>query len=141
MDRPGSLLVVEDENVLRSLVCHFLRTAGYKVSEAEDGAEGVKRYEEEGPFDLILLDLNLPVFSGIEVSRRVKARNPDQKIMILSAVIVRDHEEALFQMGVNHFLTKPYHPENLLAHIGLELARPIGSHTPEHVIRASPHWL
>jgi DNA-binding response OmpR family regulator len=127
MDRRGSLLVVEDEAVLRSLVCHFLRNEGYEVAEAEDGGEGVRIYEKDGPFDLLLLDLNLPVFSGVEVSRRVKERNPDQKIMILSAAIVRENEEALLSLGVNHFLTKPYHPENLLAHIGLELNRPIGS--------------
>ncbi len=123
MDRRGTLLVVEDEAVLRSLVSHFLRHEGYDVSEAEDGGEGVRRFREEGPFDLILLDLNLPVFSGVEVSRQVKEERPDQKIMILSAVIVREHEEALRKIGVNHFLTKPYHPENLLAHIRLELNR------------------
>jgi DNA-binding response OmpR family regulator len=127
MDRRESLLVVEDEAVLRSLVCHFLRNEGYEVAEAEDGGEGVRIYQENGPFDLILLDLNLPIFSGVEVSRRVKERNPDQKIMILSAAIIRENEEALLGLGVNHFLTKPYHPENLLAHIRMELNRPIGS--------------
>jgi DNA-binding response OmpR family regulator len=127
MDRRESLLVVEDEAVLRSLVCHFLRNEGYEVAEAEDGGEGVRIYQENGPFDLILLDLNLPIFSGVEVSRRVKERNPDQKILILSAAIIRENEEALLRLGVNHFLTKPYHPENLLAHIRMELNRPIGS--------------
>jgi DNA-binding response OmpR family regulator len=131
MDRRRSLLVVEDEAVLRSLVCHFLRNEGYEISEAEDGEEGVRRYVEDGPFDLILLDLNLPVFSGVEVTRRVKEKNPSQKIMILSAAIVRENEEALIGLGVNHFLTKPYHPENLLAHIKLELNRPVGSMSSE----------
>ncbi len=131
MDRRGCLLVVEDESVLRSLVCHFLRNEGYEVSEAEDGGEGVRVYEQEGPFDLILLDLNLPIFSGVEVSRRVKQRNPDQKILILSAAIVRENEEALKKMGVHHFLTKPYHPENLLAHIRLELSRTAASRSSD----------
>jgi DNA-binding response OmpR family regulator len=121
MERRGTLLLVEDEAVLRSLVSQFLRSAGYEVAEAEDGGEGVRVYQEKGPFDLLLVDLNLPVFSGVEVCRRVKSRCPSQKVMICSAAIVSEHEEALMGLGVDHFLTKPYHPENLLAHIRQEI--------------------
>ena len=124
MEWRGSLLLVEDEKVLRMLVSQFLRGEGYEVCEAEDGGEGVRRYLENGPFDLLLVDLNLPVFSGVEVCRRIKLESPAQKMMICSAAIVREHEDALMNMGVNHFLTKPYHPESLLAHIRLELDRP-----------------
>ena len=127
MERRGSLLLVEDEDVLRMLVGQFLRGEGYQVSEARDGGEGVRRYLEEGPFDLLLVDLNLPVFSGVEVCRRVKGANPLQKVMICSAAIVREHENDLVGLGINHFLTKPYHPAKLLAHIRLELGPPPGS--------------
>ena len=121
MERRETLLLVEDEAILRSLVAQFLRNEGYKVVEAEDGGDGVRRYQEEGPFDLLLVDLNLPVFSGVEVCRRVKSRCPSQKVMICSAAIVREHEEALVALGVDHFLTKPYHPEDLLTHIRQEI--------------------
>ena len=121
MERRDTLLIVEDEAVLRDLVSQFLRNEGYEVTEAEDGETGVRRYLDEGPFDLLLVDLNLPVFSGVEVSRRVKLRCPSQKIMICSAAIVGEHEEALLVLGIDHFLTKPYHPESLLAHIRLEI--------------------
>ena len=122
MDRRATLLVVEDEAVLRSLVCHFLRNEGYEVHEAENGEEGVRVFQNEGPFDLILLDLNLPVFSGVEVSRQVKLAQPSQRILILSAAILGENEASLLKLGVRHFLTKPYHPEQLLAHIRLELS-------------------
>jgi DNA-binding response OmpR family regulator len=131
MERRGSLLLVEDEAVLRMLVAQFLRSEGYQVCEAEDGGEGVRRFREDGPFDLLLVDLNLPVFSGVEVCRRIKLESPAQKVMICSAAIVREHEDALISLGVNHFLTKPYHPEHLLAHIRLELDRP-------EALRANP---
>ena len=131
MERRGSLLLVEDESVLRMLVSQFLRNEGYEVCEAEDGGEGVRRYLEDGPFDLLLVDLNLPVFSGVEVCRRVKGRSPGQRVMILSAAIIKEHEDALVSLGVDHFLTKPYHPENLLAHIRLELDRPGASKSTE----------
>ena len=123
MDRRVSLLLVEDEEVLRQLVGQFLRSEGFDVAEAADGGEGVRRFREEGPFDLLLLDLNLPVFSGVEVCRRVKHADPLQKVMICSAAIVREHEDALRGMGVSQFLTKPYHPAHLVAQIRLALGR------------------
>jgi DNA-binding response OmpR family regulator len=121
MERRGSVLLVEDEEVLRGLVAQFLRGEGFDVSEAADGGEGVQRYLDEGPFDLLLLDLNLPVFSGVEVARQVKQHRPSQPVLICSAAIVQEHEDALRRIGVNRFLSKPYHPESLLAHIRLEM--------------------
>lgn len=126
MERRGSLLLVEDEAVLRTLVAQFLRNEGYDVQEAEDGGEGVRRFLEEGPFDLLLVDLKMPVLSGVEVCRRVKRSSPDQRVMVCSAAISREHEEDLRGVGVTHLLTKPYHPESLLAHIRQELIRPSG---------------
>ena len=117
MNSIGTLLLVEDENVLRGLVAQFLRGASYHVVEAADGPEGVAKYADDGPFDLAILDLNLPGFSGVEVCRRIRQARPDQHVMICSAAIVRDAEDALLAMGVDHFLTKPYHPEVLLAHV------------------------
>ena len=121
MERRGSLLLVEDEDVLRMLVAQFLRAEGFQVCEAADGAEGVAKFASDGPFDLLLVDLNLPHLSGVEVCRRVRKMAPDQKVMICSAAIVSDHEAALHAVGVDHFLTKPYHPDALLAHIRQEI--------------------
>jgi DNA-binding response OmpR family regulator len=124
---PGSLLLVEDEDRLRGLVAQFLRGEGFQVVEAGDGPEGVERFADSGPFDLALLDLNLPVFSGVEVCRRIKRANPAQRVIICSAAILPGHEDALTALGVDHFLTKPYHPEELIAHITQEIgprARP-----------------
>jgi DNA-binding response OmpR family regulator len=120
-NRLGILLLVEDEQRLRGLVAQFLRGEGYTVVEAGDGAEGVKRFADSGPFDLVLVDLNLPVFSGVEVCRRIKRTRPEQSMMVCSAAIVGDHERALAAMGVHHYLTKPYHPEDLIAHIKQEI--------------------
>lgn len=119
--RQGTLLLVEDEHILRGLVAQFLRGEGFQVTEAADGPEGVARFSDSGPFDLILVDLNLPVFSGVEVCRRIRHRRPDQRMMICSAAILADHEQDLGALGIDHFLTKPYHPEDLLMHIAQEL--------------------
>lgn len=117
----GTLLLVEDEHLLRSLVAQFLRSEGFVVTEACDGAEGVARFTDSGPFDLLLVDLNLPVFSGVEVCRQIRQQKPDQRVMICSAAIVGEHERDLGALGIDHYLTKPYHPEDLLAHISQEI--------------------
>jgi DNA-binding response OmpR family regulator len=98
-----------------------LRSEGFAVVEAADGPEGVERFQNSGPFDLVLLDLNLPGFSGVEVCRRIKRSRPSQRVLICSAAVLRSHEIDLATLGVRHFLTKPYHPEHLLAHIELEV--------------------
>jgi DNA-binding response OmpR family regulator len=119
----GSLLLVEDEHRLRALVAQFLRSEGFQVVEAGDGQEGVDRFADSGPFDLVLVDINLPVFSGVEVCRRIKRDHPEQRMLICSAAILHDHELALDALGIKHYLTKPYHPEDLMAHIDLEIGQ------------------
>jgi DNA-binding response OmpR family regulator len=123
MERRGSLLLVEDEEVLRGLVAQFLRGVGFWLVEAGDGPEGVTRFLDSGPFDLALVDLNLPGFTGVEVCRRIRGARPDQPIIICSAAILPEHEAALLDLGIAHFLTKPYHPEALVAHITDELGQ------------------
>ena len=117
----GALLLVEDEYRLRTLVAQVLQGEGYRVVEAADGPEGVERFADAGPFDLLLVDLNLPGFSGVEVCRRVLTRHPGQRIMICSAAIVPESERDLHALGIDHFLTKPYRAEDLLAHIASEI--------------------
>jgi DNA-binding response OmpR family regulator len=124
----GTLLLVEDEDRLRDLVAQFLRCEGFRVVEAADGPQGVERFRDSGPFDLVLADLNLPVFSGVEVCRRIKRCKPEQRVMICSAAILGDHQNALKALGIDHFLTKPYHPEDLITHIHQEIgSRPIAA--------------
>lgn len=121
MTRQLRLLLVEDEAVLRGLVAQFLRSAGFEVFEACDGPDGVDRFDCDGPFDLALVDLNLPGFSGVEVCRRLRLASPDQKILVCSAAVTSESEQSLRAIGVQNFLTKPYHPEALLSHIRREV--------------------
>jgi two-component system OmpR family response regulator len=127
MDRRGSLLIVEDEDVLRMLVCQFLRAEGFQVCEAADGAEGVEKFSDHGPFDLCLVDLNLPRLSGVEVCQQILRMAPAQKILICSAAIVPRHEAALRDLGVHRMMTKPYHPDDLIVNIRQEIELRPGS--------------
>ncbi len=135
----GAVLLVEDENALRHLVAAFLRGEGYAVVEAEDGPDGVERFGNSGPFDLAILDLNLPGFSGVEVARRILSTQADQKILICSAAIVRESEDALLEMGVRDFLTKPYHPAVLKAHVA-RMIRPAATPRLAHLPETANSW-
>lgn len=119
---PANLLLVEDEDSLRELVAHFLRRAHYHVVEAEDGAKALDRYEDSGPFDVALVDLNLPRCSGVEVCRRIRDANPSQPIIICSGAVLSSHESELSAIGITEILTKPYPPNVLLARIAGALA-------------------
>jgi len=121
--RAGKLLLVEDEHVLRGLIAQFLRGEGYEIVEAADGSEGVEFFATKGPFDLVLLDLNLPLLSGVDVCRSIKSQQPQQTVIICSAAILDSHISALLAMNVEQFLSKPYHPLDLLEMIAAHLAR------------------
>jgi DNA-binding response OmpR family regulator len=126
VQRRGRLLLVEDENLLRRLIGEFLRSEGFEVIEAADGREGTCAFVGEGPFDLVLLDLNLPYLSGVEVCRQIKSRHALQPVLICSAAILDNHLTELRDLDVHDFLTKPYHPLDLLARVtmGISRARP-----------------
>jgi CheY-like chemotaxis protein len=124
MERQSTLMLVEDERILRGLVAQFLRTSGFRVLEAADGREAVDLYERQGPFDLVVLDLNLPELDGVEVCRRIRRERRDQPILVCSASILPEHLESLGEQGVDRFLTKPFHPASLLDHVQRALVPP-----------------
>lgn len=134
----GKLLLVEDEDVLRRLIAEFLRGEGYEVVEAADGCQGAARYAGECPFDLVLLDLNLPLLSGVEVCRRIKALRPHQPVLICSAAILESHVAELHDLHVDQFLSKPYHPLDLLDRIAREM---IGTAIPESEAVDKGNWI
>lgn len=126
MDGTGRLLLVEDEDGLRGLVAHFLRLEGFEVTEARDGLEAVGFLDPSRPgrFDLAMVDLNLPELNGVEVCRHARRVLPDLPLLICSASIHTEHESTLRSMGVERFLTKPYHPARLVEMIREDLERP-----------------
>jgi DNA-binding response OmpR family regulator len=121
--RAGKLLLVEDEHVLRGLIAQFLRFEAFEVIEAADGQEALERFTALQPFDVVLLDLNLPIYCGLEVCRRIKIEWPSQQVLICSAAIMDSDIDVLQSLGVERFLTKPYHPLDLLAGIDLAMGR------------------
>jgi putative two-component system response regulator len=105
-----TVLVVDDNPFITSLLEHGLRAEGYRVHTALDGAEALRRARESSP-DLILLDLNLPRITGDEVCRRLKSDPATSLIpivMITGSGAARDKIQA-WDYGADDFLTKPFH--------------------------------
>ena len=110
-----TILIVEDEEMLRDLVEALLVSKGYVVLTARDGDEGVHIYEEHGgSIDLVISDLGLPKIGGAEVARRIREMHPHARIMIASGFIDPSVKSELQAIAVRQFIQKPYQPEALL---------------------------
>ena len=119
-----SVLVVEDEAPLLTLLRYNLEKQGFRVEEATDGQEALLRVAEARP-DLILLDWMLPALSGIEVCRQIR-RSPGMRnlpiIMLTARTEDADSVRAL-DTGADDYITKPFAMDTLLARIRALLRR------------------
>ncbi|MEN3148800.1 response regulator [Neorhizobium sp. IRAMC:178] len=79
----AKILITEDEDSLRMFVARALRLDGHETHEAGDGAEGLEKLNE-GPFDLLLSDIRMPVMDGIELVHQASAKFPDLKILLMT---------------------------------------------------------
>jgi len=105
----GSILVIDDEEVLRVLTGSILKECGYKVNVAEDGYKGVDLYRKKGDsFDLIILDMSMPGISGKETFIELKQINPEVKILLASGFIKDDRIQDLMNLGLEDFIQKPF---------------------------------
>jgi CheY-like chemotaxis protein len=111
------ILLVEDNALNRDLLVQLL-DGQFEVIIAVDGAEGVKKAEEEKP-DLVLMDLALPVLDGWEATRRIKANSALKKIPIIavtSHAMIGEAKKA-YEAGCDDYLAKPVNEVELMAKI------------------------
>jgi len=111
--RARRILIVDDDESVRSLLRNTLPEEEYEIAEAADGAEALKQFGAEAP-DLILLDWRMPEMGGSSVLDAVKFRHPQLPVIVLTSE-VQDHHRALAEsLGVDAFMTKPFSPLELL---------------------------
>ena len=106
MEHPYTLMIVEDEEMIRTAVAAFFEAKGYRVLTAEDGETALKLFDEE-QVDFILLDLMLPGVSGEEVCRRLRARS-QVPILMLTAKTQDSAVIEGFDLGADDYVTKPF---------------------------------
>ncbi|THH29988.1 hypothetical protein EUX98_g4200 [Antrodiella citrinella] len=122
---PLRVLVVEDNEILRNLLIKWLKNRGYDYRDAVDGLDGVRVFEADGPFDVVLVDLSMPILDGIgattqmrgiEASRRALAEAQVQnspptdrraRILALTGMSSLDDKKRAFDAGVDGYLVKP----------------------------------
>src|ERR1035441_9646111 len=116
-----SILVVDDDAELCALIRDFLSPHGFRVDAAHDGREGLAR-ALNGGFDLIILDVMLPILSGFEVLSMIR-KSSAVPVIMLTARTAQEDRIAGLNAGADDYLPKPFGPEELLARIRAVLRR------------------
>lgn len=125
MSVQATILVVDDERPLADLVASYLARDGFRVVRADDGPSAVEVARSEAP-DLLVLDLMLPGFDGLEVIRQVRAFS-DAYIIMLTARTEEVDRIVGLTVGADDYVTKPFSPRELVARVRAMLRRPRAS--------------
>jgi CheY-like chemotaxis protein len=130
-ERPVTVLVAEDEDMLRAVITRVLWDEGYRTLEARHGGEALHLAELAAPYlDLVVTDVVMPELSGVELGRQVAQRWPSVAILYISAYPAND----IFNRGVPDpaipFLQKPFTPDVLLDKVRQLLRHPPHADVP-----------
>jgi phosphate regulon transcriptional regulator PhoB len=130
------ILIVEDETDVADLLTLNLRKAGYKVSTATDGANGLQKARDDRP-DFIILDLMLPKMSGLEVCKILKSDTATTQIPILMLTAKAEEVDRIvgLEFGADDYVTKPFSPREIVLRIRAILRR---GETADESLKAGP---
>lgn len=133
MQRKVQILIVEDEVAIRRGLMDVFVFHGYEVDAAEDGHEGLAK-ALSGTFDLILLDVMLPGMNGFEICERIRARDRDQPVIMLTA---KGGDEDIIQgltLGADDYVAKPFSVAQLVLRVQAVLRRArVGREMATHI--------
>lgn len=114
----SKILIIEDDKDINNMLEKLLQYHDYETMSAYSGTEGVLLHQED--IDLILLDLMLPGKSGEEIIKELKEKHP-VPIIVMSAIEETKKKVELLNLGADDYVTKPFHQEELLARIKVQL--------------------
>jgi CheY-like chemotaxis protein len=135
---PARILVADDDRTTRFAICSMLKNAGYAVTEVENGAEALRKIEQNS-FDLAFLDIWMPQLTGLEVLVRIREGDSHPKIVIMTSdntpeTLLRAVREQAYE-----YLTKPFPPKEAVE--VAQRALKSDASPPIEIISAKPHWL
>jgi two-component system cell cycle sensor histidine kinase/response regulator CckA len=114
--RPGTVLIVDDEDVLRRVCQRALHTLGYRTLTAADGVEAIEQFRQHGhDIDVVLLDVMMPRMGGRETLLALLELRPDVKILIITGFSHNQEVQELLRWGARGYLVKPFDIETLRA--------------------------
>lgn len=117
----GKILVVDDEDIVRTSCSRTLSPEGYELRLAKNGVEGLKMASEER-FDLVLTDLKMPDMDGIEVLRIIKEKWPETAVIIVTGYQTVDTAVKAIKLGAHDYIEKPFTPDALLSAVAEAMA-------------------
>jgi DNA-binding response OmpR family regulator len=130
MERPLTVLLVDDEESVQKLLTYPLEREGYRVVQARDGEEALVRYREE-PVDLVVLDLMLPRLDGLAVCSRLREERSAVPIIMLTARGDEGDKVLGLELGADDYITKPFSIREFMSRVRALLRRaqlpPLGS--------------
>jgi two-component system, cell cycle sensor histidine kinase and response regulator CckA len=120
-----TILVIDDEEIVREAVQDILETIGVQVIEASNGRDGIEQYrQEQERIGAILLDMKMPGLSGVETLRQLRQINPTVPIILSSGYAEEEMRRNIESDGATRFLPKPYNFEMLIDKIKQALHPP-----------------
>lgn len=112
------ILVAEDEDVIRDFVVINLKRSGYDVVDVPDGEQALKVFEQEnGNFDIALLDIMMPGADGFTVCKKIREKSSTIGIILLSAKSQEMDKVGGLMLGADDYITKPFSPSELVARV------------------------
>ncbi len=122
------VLVVDDSLTVRRVTQRLLVREGYRVVLAKDGLDALERLAEEKP-QVVLSDIEMPRMDGFDLVRNLRAdsRLADLPVIMITSRIAQKHREVAAELGVDHYLGKPYSEEDLLALVGRYTTSAVGA--------------
>ncbi|MBW2066596.1 MAG: sigma-54-dependent Fis family transcriptional regulator [Deltaproteobacteria bacterium] len=112
MDRKMSIMIVDDEMIVRESLMHWFKKYGYKVDSASSGFAALEKLEKY-PFEVLFVDIKMPKMNGIELLERVKKDYPDTVVIIITAYGSIESAVEAMKKGASDYLLKPFKPEQL----------------------------
>jgi DNA-binding NtrC family response regulator len=116
MSKKGSILICDDEEIMRDVLETIVSTAGYKVELAKTGEEAVEKYSER-PFDVVLMDVSMPGMGGLTALEQLVKLDADAVVLIITAYATFDTAISAWEKGAFGVIRKPFQNEQILAFV------------------------
>jgi DNA-binding NtrC family response regulator len=113
MGRKGTILVIDDEEVMRDVLESLLTAEGYRVDTARTGEEGLEKFRER-PYDLILLDVSMPGMGGIATLQELLRIDPEAVVVVITAYATFETAMAAWQLGAFNCIRKPFQNDQIV---------------------------
>lgn len=111
----AKIMIVDDSNLIRVVISNFVKKAGsnYEIVTAQTGEEAIEKYQSEKP-DLVFMDIKMPGMDGISAMEKIRASDPNAKVVMCTALKEPEQEERAKKAGCVDYIVKPFNKEEII---------------------------